>query len=70
MKKMDFTKEQLIDSLTFTEDKYNQAIKGCIEYATFDEFIDDIMDACREWDGTLEDAVFQAEDAFEKIKQM
>lgn len=70
MKKLDFTKEQLIDSLTFTEDDYNKANEGCDEYATFDEFIDGIIDACREWDGTLEDAVFQAEDAFEKIKQM
>ena len=39
MKKLDFTKEQLIDSLTFDESDYNKAIEGCNEYATFDEFI-------------------------------
>lgn len=68
MKKLDFTSEQLIDSINFTEDDYNKEVEDGNANASFKEFIEGIMDACRECDGTLEDAVYQAEDAFEKIK--
>lgn len=68
MKKLDFTSDQLIDSINFTEDDYNKAAVSSGANASFAEFIQGIVDACRECDGTLEDAVFQAEDAFEKIK--
>lgn len=67
MKKLDFTKEQLIDSLSFTKDDYNKAIEGCNEYATFDEFIKNIMDSCKECDGILGDAIFIAENSFESL---
>lgn len=67
MKKLDFTKEQLIDSLTFDEDDYNKAVENGNANASFAEFIQGVMDACRECNGTLDDAVFQAEDAFEKL---
>ena len=68
MKKLDFTADQLIDSLSFTESDYNKAAKSNGADASFPEFIKGVMDACRECNGTLEDAVFQAEDAFDKIK--
>jgi hypothetical protein len=67
MKKLNFTKEQLIDSLTFTEDDYNKAIEGCNEYAIFDEFIQNIMDSCKECNGILGDAISIAENSFESL---
>lgn len=68
MEKLDFTSKQLIDSINFTEDEYNKSAEGSNANASFNEFIKSIMDACKECNGTLEDAVFIAEDAFEKIK--
>ena len=67
MKNLAFTKDQLISSLSFDETDYNKATEGSSEYATFDEFIDKIMDSCRECNGTLLDAIFIADDAFEKL---
>lgn len=68
MKKLYFTKEKLINNINFTEDDYNKATESNGANASFAEFIEGVMDACRECDGTLADAIFQAEDAFEKIK--
>ena len=67
MKDLTFTKDQLISSLSFDETDYNKATEGSSENATFDEFIDKIMDSCRECNGTLLDATFIADDAFEKL---
>ena len=67
MKNLTFTKNELIASLTFDETDYNKATEGSSEYATFDEFIDKIMDSCRECNGTLLDATFIADDSFESI---
>lgn len=68
MKKLYFTSKQLIEGINFTESEYNEAASKSGANASFDEFIEGIMDACEECNGSLEDAIFQAEDAFEKIK--
>ena len=67
MKDLTFTKDQLINSLFFDETDYNKATEGSSEYATFDEFIDKIMDSCRECNGTLLDAIFLADNSFEGL---
>ena len=69
MKQLGFTSGQLIDSINFTEDDYNKEVENGNANASFKEFIKGIMDACGECGGTLEDAIFQAEDAFEKISK-
>ena len=68
MEKLNFTPEQLIGSINFTEDDYNKAAESSKANASFAEFIQGVMDACKECGGTLDNAIFQAEDAFEKIK--
>ena len=67
MKNLTFTKDQLISSLSFDEADYNKAIEGSDKYATFDEFIDNIMDSCKECNGTLLDAIFLADNSFEGL---
>ena len=67
MKNLDFTKDQLINTLHFDESDYNKAIEGSDESATFDEFIQNIMDSCKECNGTLLDAIFLADNAFEGL---
>lgn len=67
MKNLAFTKDQLIASLSFDESDYNKAIEGSDDNATFDEFIQNIMDACKENNGILGDAIFLAIDAFEGL---
>ena len=67
MEQLSFTPEQLIDNLTFSENDYNKARENNNANASFNEFIQGVMDACIECNGTLKDAVFQAEDAFEKL---
>lgn len=58
-------KEQLINSIDFTESEYNKMDTN----ATFDEFIDQIISDCDESGGTLEDAVFIGNDAFSNLKE-
>ena len=67
MKKLGFTKNQLINSLSFTEDEYNKVVTDCDDYATFTEFIQKLMDSCKECEGTLQDAIFVADDSFESL---
>ena len=67
MEKLNFTPEKLINNLTFTKSDYDKAAESSNANASFAEFIQGVMDACRECNGTLDDAVFQAEDAFEKL---
>lgn len=67
MKKLGFTAEDIIEGINFNEDEYNEAAAKSGANATFAEFIQGVMDACEECDGSLEDAIFQAEDAFEKL---
>ena len=66
MKNLTFTKDQLINSLSFDEADYNKASEGNSD-VTFDEFIENIMDSCRECNGTLLDAIFLADNAFESL---
>ena len=58
-------KEQLIDSIDFTESDYNEKDAN----ATFDEFIEQVISDCRDNNGTIEDAVFEANDAFSQLKE-
>ena len=67
MKNLAFTKDQLINSLYFDESDYNKAIEGSDENATFDEFIQNIMNSCEECNGTLLDAIFLADNSFEGL---
>lgn len=67
MKKLNFTCKELIDNLSFTEDDYKKAAYGCDNIATFAEFIQKIMDSCKECEGTLGDAIFIAENSFESL---
>ena len=68
MKNLTFTKNQLISSLSFDKADYNKAIEGSDKYVTFDEFIDNIMDSCKECNGNLLDAIFLADNSFEGLK--
>ncbi len=61
MKKLGFTFDDIVDGIDFTEDDYIKAAKK--DDATFKESIHNIMNICKECNGTLEDAIFIAEDA-------
>ena len=67
MKKLNFTAKQLKDSLSFTRDDYKKAVPAGNGYANYDEFIQKALNQCRENNGTLEDAIIIAEDAFNKL---
>ena len=69
MGKLKFTADQVVDGIDFTEADYNKAAESSNANASFEEFIRGVMDACEECNGTLEDAIFQAEDAFDKISK-
>ena len=66
MKKLNFTYKEFIDSLSFTKSDYDKAVFGCDEYATFNGFIQNIMNDC---DGTLQDAIWMANTCFESMGQ-
>lgn len=68
MKKLFFTKDELINNINFTEDDYKKAAESNGANASFAEFIESVMEATSEWDGSLAFATFLAEDAFDKIK--
>ena len=67
MEKLDFTFEEFVNSLTFTQDDYNKAadLKGI--NTSFKEFIQDIMDYCQKYGCALDDAIFLAEDDFKDL---
>ena len=69
MKKLDFTSDELIDSLNFTESDYKKAAERKGVNANFEEFIKGIMDDCQEYGYTLEDAIFYAEDDFKELSK-
>ncbi|WP_277099119.1 hypothetical protein [Coprobacter secundus] len=58
------SKEELLDSISFNEERYNKVTKemGCV---SFTEYIDDVIDSA----DTIEDAVFIIEDSFDKLKK-
>ena len=67
MKKLDFTSDELIDSLNFTESDYKKAAERKGVNASFKEFIQDIMDYCQKYGCALDDAIFLAEDDFKDL---
>ena len=54
-------KTELIESLDFTEEDYNEKIAG-EDVASFNEFIDAIIVFVEQNGGTLEDAIIMAND--------
>ena len=64
---MKINKEQVINALDFTEKEYCKKAQGHNGYSSFDEFIKGILSSCEECNGSLEDAVFIANDAYEKL---
>ena len=64
---LNFTAKQLKERLSFTRDDYERAVPAGNGYANFNDFIEKIMHSCRENNGTLEDAIIIAEDAFTKL---
>ena len=67
MKKLDFTSDELIDSLNFTESDYKKAAERKGVKTIFKEFIQDIMDYCQKYGCALDDAIFLAEDDFKDL---
>lgn len=59
-------KEELINSIEFTKEEYNEKTNG-EGFATFDEFIDNIISSVEENNGTLEDAIFIANDSYNNL---
>ncbi len=60
-------REEIISGIDFTEEEYNEKIAGQEGMASFDEFIDNVVKITEENNGTVEDAVFIADDAFRKL---
>lgn len=59
-------KESVLSKIEFTEVEYKEKTSG-ESYATFDEFVDKIIKDTIEYNGTIEDAVFIANDAYSKL---
>lgn len=69
MEKLYFTSNELINSLTFTEDDFNKAAECKRINITFKEFIQDIMGYCQKNGCALCDAIFLAEDDFKEFSK-
>lgn len=67
MAKLNFTAEQLIDGINFSESDYVKTAKNYGANATFDEFIQGTMGVCEDCNGTLDDAIEIAENAYNAI---
>ena len=59
-------KTELIESLDFTEEDYNEKIAG-ENGASFNEFIDAIIVFVEQNGGTLEDAIIMANDTYYQL---
>ena len=59
-------KTELIESLDFTEENYNEKI-ACENVASFNEFIDAIIVFVEQNGGTLEDAIIMANDTYYQL---
>ena len=57
-------KEQLIDSIDFSERDYNKKDTNL----SFDEFLNQIISDCEDSQGSLDDAIFIANDAYAQLK--
>lgn len=60
-------REDVIDMIDFSKEEYNEKVAGKDDVATFDEFIDSIINIAKENNGTIEDAVFIANDAYRHL---
>lgn len=60
-------REDIIDMIDFSEEEYNERVTGKDDVATFDEFIDNVINIVKENNGTIEDAVFIANDAYRNL---
>lgn len=69
MEKFDFTFEELVNRLTFTEDDYNKEAELKGVKASFKKFIQDIINYCQKYGCALDDAIFLAEDDFDYFKE-
>ncbi len=56
----------LLNSIDFTEEEYNEKVSG-EGFENFDKLIDNILSSVKENSGTLEDAIFMANDAFKQL---
>ena len=61
-----YLKTELIESLDFTEEDYNEKIAG-EDVASFNEFIDAIIVFVEQNGGTLEDAIIMANDTYYQL---
>lgn len=59
-------KTELIENLDFTEDDYNIKLAG-EDIASFNEFIDAIIAFVEQSNGTLEDAIIMANNAYYQL---
>lgn len=59
-------KTELIENLDFTEDDYNIKLAG-EDMASFNEFIDAIIAFVEQSNGTLEDAIIMANNAYYQL---
>ena len=55
---------EIIAAIDFTREDYEKK-EG--DLVSFDQFIENIVQSCRENNGTIEDAVFIANDAYSKL---
>lgn len=69
MEKLNFTSNELINSLSFTEDDFNKAAECKRISISFKEFIQDIMGYCQKYGCALDDAIFLAEDDFKEFSK-
>ena len=60
-------REDVIDMIDFSKEEYNEKVAGKDDVATFDEFIDSIINIAKENNRTIEDAVFIANDAYRHL---
>ena len=60
-------KEEIISQLDFTNEEYEQKVAGQRGVATFDEFIANIIESVKDNNGTVQDAIYIANDAFAKL---
>lgn len=59
-------KHFVVDEIDFTREEYEKKAAGK-DYATFDKFIDTIVESAIENNGGVDDVVFIANDAYDKL---
>lgn len=60
-------KEEIISQLDFANEEYEQKVAWQKGVATFDEFIANIIESVKDNNGTVQDAIYIANDAFAKL---